>query len=137
MEYISIPWSNHYQKGVRNYESWTVNLALWFMHILAGNNYQADWKYGFLQDEDAAAPTPDESRDDSAIDITDEYEDERGENKEDDGDRENESSDSDESGATVPLELGSAKKRRWDADGEEEYSLSFSKRPMLGITSST
>ena len=52
MEYVSIPWGNH-RNGVSPEESkhWTVNLALWFIHILAGNNHQVNWDYGKLSTE--------------------------------------------------------------------------------------
>lgn len=50
MEYASIPWDNTAPAGSKQPEKWTVNLALWFMHILAGNNFRVGWGYG-LEDE--------------------------------------------------------------------------------------
>lgn len=53
MEYISIPWTNYREnEDVHNVEDWTVNLALFFMLVLAGNKHECDWKYGELKDEE-------------------------------------------------------------------------------------
>lgn len=46
MEYTSIPWTNQARAGEKHPSEWTVNLALWFMHILAGNNFRVGWDYG-------------------------------------------------------------------------------------------
>lgn len=51
MEYVSIPWENHSSGDLDNYRELTVNLALWFVHVLAGNSHQVDWKYCLLQNE--------------------------------------------------------------------------------------
>lgn len=45
MEYVSIPWENHNNDDPDNYADWTVNLALWFVHILAGNAHEVNWSY--------------------------------------------------------------------------------------------
>lgn len=45
IEYILIPWKNHTQGGVERAEVWTVNLALWFFHVLAGHRYEVAWTY--------------------------------------------------------------------------------------------
>ncbi|KAF4957055.1 hypothetical protein FGADI_3470 [Fusarium gaditjirri] len=45
MEYVSIPWKNYSQGQRRSLDVWTVNLALWFMHILAGNKFEVEWRY--------------------------------------------------------------------------------------------
>ena len=65
VEYICIPWQNHCAGNLDDYESWTVNLALWFVHILAGNAHEIDRDYIPLRDEvlrtqslTASAPTP-------------------------------------------------------------------------------
>lgn len=42
LEYVSIPWENHHHRREdgQGQEKWTINLALWFVHILAGYNHQ-------------------------------------------------------------------------------------------------
>ncbi|KAI9148964.1 putative endo-beta-1,4-glucanase D [Paramyrothecium foliicola] len=54
MEYVSIPWSNHCEGSLDEHASWTVNLALWFMHILIGKRYEVSWEYRDLKDEELA-----------------------------------------------------------------------------------
>lgn len=56
MEFVSIPWGNGCDEDHENYRAWTVNLALWFTHILAGNNYRIDWGYPHLRDEKIVEP---------------------------------------------------------------------------------
>ncbi|KAH6847091.1 hypothetical protein B0I37DRAFT_341049 [Chaetomium sp. MPI-CAGE-AT-0009] len=51
MEYVSIPWENHRQGSSDDYDALTVNLALWFVHILAGNAHEVDWSYPELWNE--------------------------------------------------------------------------------------
>ncbi|RYP73438.1 hypothetical protein DL771_003610 [Monosporascus sp. 5C6A] len=51
MEYASIPWTNDSKGDPKNYEGLTVNLALWFIHVLAGNGHRVDWEYEELQSE--------------------------------------------------------------------------------------
>lgn len=51
MEYVSIPWSRGSDRDQVERE-WTVNLALWFLHILAGYNYEVDWSYKPLEEEE-------------------------------------------------------------------------------------
>lgn len=51
MEYVSIPWASHRSGHSDEYETLTANLALWFIHVLAGNRHEVDWKYGPLKDE--------------------------------------------------------------------------------------
>jgi hypothetical protein len=47
MEYVSIPW-----KEDTNIENpLTFNLALWFVHILAGNHHEVGWDYSPLVSE--------------------------------------------------------------------------------------
>ncbi|KAK4031760.1 hypothetical protein C8A01DRAFT_21078 [Parachaetomium inaequale] len=54
MEYVSIPWENHNHDDPDNYADLTVNLALWFVHILAGNAHRVDWSYPKLWEEQLA-----------------------------------------------------------------------------------
>ncbi|KAI1112846.1 hypothetical protein F5Y14DRAFT_463073 [Nemania sp. NC0429] len=54
MEFVSIPWANGCDDYHHNYKKLTVNLALWFTHVLAGNHYKLDWKYRKLYDEELA-----------------------------------------------------------------------------------
>ena len=51
MEYVSIPWDRYRQGNPDNYSALTVNLALWFVHILAGNAHETGWNYPLLIDE--------------------------------------------------------------------------------------
>lgn len=51
MEFVSIPWGNGCDENHEDYRAWTVNLALWFTHVLAGNHYKLDWGYPALRDE--------------------------------------------------------------------------------------
>jgi hypothetical protein len=49
MEYISIPWENHNNGDSLTYNQLTINLATWFIHVLAGNNHEVDWWYPALR----------------------------------------------------------------------------------------
>ncbi|KAH8665242.1 hypothetical protein BGZ60DRAFT_432478 [Tricladium varicosporioides] len=51
MEYVSVPWDNHSSGDLDKYKNLTVNLALWFIHILAGNRHEISWDYGALTSE--------------------------------------------------------------------------------------
>ena len=51
MEYVSIPWENHRKNDSDNHGALTVNLALWFVHILAGNAHELAWSYDDLWKE--------------------------------------------------------------------------------------
>lgn len=132
MEYVSIPWENHWEGGEESQETWTINLALWFVHILAGNNYEARWAYGRLEDEKLVALTAIEDQaDPEAVNARE------GENRDSDQDEEEEensdlSNDSDESEATMPFHTSPGTKRKRDSE-EEEYDLSFSKRQLLQV----
>ena len=46
MEYMSVPW-----KESDKHNSLTFNLALWFVHILAGNHHEVGWDYSPLASE--------------------------------------------------------------------------------------
>jgi hypothetical protein len=51
MEYVSIPWDDT-QKGKDNDpKRLTMNLSLWFIHILAGNEHEVALEYGELRNE--------------------------------------------------------------------------------------
>lgn len=43
IEYVIVPWANHTQGGANS--TWTVNLALWFVHVLAGHRFEVAWEY--------------------------------------------------------------------------------------------
>ncbi|KAI1318981.1 hypothetical protein F5Y16DRAFT_414336 [Xylariaceae sp. FL0255] len=51
MEFVSVPWGNGCEKLHHEYRQWTVNLALWFTHVLAGNSHKLDWGYKRLCEE--------------------------------------------------------------------------------------
>jgi hypothetical protein len=51
MEYVSVPWDNHRRGDPDKYKDLTINLALWFIHILAGNRHEISWDYGALASE--------------------------------------------------------------------------------------
>lgn len=53
MEYKSIPWSSHRGEGesVGDFKTMTMNLAIWFQHVLAGNNHELAWNYSPLIEE--------------------------------------------------------------------------------------
>lgn len=76
MEYLHIPWANHRHGSAEQGGTWTINLALWYFHILAGNDYKIKWKYDALVDEtlvvhpEIAPPSPPTTT--SVVDITSE-----------------------------------------------------------------
>lgn len=137
MEYTSIPWDNYRKGDVQSHNSWTVNLALWFVHVLAGNNYEVGWGYGRLADENLAAPTLAEGQGEPAsahhIETGDTNKRAEEENEDSESGDSNGSSDSDDSERTVPFEVNPTIKRKRGSDAEEGYYLSFSKRQFLGI----
>ncbi|KAI0908728.1 hypothetical protein F4823DRAFT_597492 [Ustulina deusta] len=49
MEYVVVPWGNCRTKG--RYENLTINLTLWVLCILAGQDYRPDWNYKTLLEE--------------------------------------------------------------------------------------
>ncbi|KAI1854063.1 hypothetical protein JX265_003613 [Neoarthrinium moseri] len=51
LEYVSIPWDNNNGGNPEDYKSLTVNLGLWFIHVLAGNHYRVGWEYPPLENE--------------------------------------------------------------------------------------
>lgn len=51
LEYASIPWETHFEKMPEACDTWTINLALWFIHVLAGNEAGVNWTYPRLEIE--------------------------------------------------------------------------------------
>lgn len=69
LEFKSIPWKEHHHRrnevddseeegrihntdgNIDTCKTMTMNLAIWFQHILAGNNHQLQWRYGLLREE--------------------------------------------------------------------------------------
>ncbi|KAF4967673.1 hypothetical protein FSARC_4808 [Fusarium sarcochroum] len=130
MEYISIPWDNHNRNHKDRLDTWTINLALWFVHILAGNNFEARWTYDSLIDEPLTVSTPLEDRArpivTPPISEADQVE------RQEDDLEENVSVASQESDATNPFISPTTKrKRHLDEDEEEGIYLSFSKRQLV------
>jgi len=54
MEFVSIPWEKHNKEHQGEIKELTMNLALWFVHILAGNNHKLGWSYPTLLTEKLA-----------------------------------------------------------------------------------
>ncbi|TGJ84716.1 hypothetical protein E0Z10_g4064 [Xylaria hypoxylon] len=50
MEFVSVPWENGCDSNHHEYRRLTVNLALWFAHILAGNDHRLDWDWGLCEE---------------------------------------------------------------------------------------
>lgn len=150
MEYISVPWTNHCTGDARTYETWTVNLALWFFHVLAGNHFEAAWRPGDLKDEIRAVfPHSEGSHDAGLVDNGDGHEggqtaEGSGRDEDEDGDIETlrsvETDYTESSGLKEQTwtEVTTPKRKRGTVeDGDEErleagYSLSFSKRVFFG-----
>ncbi|VUC34644.1 unnamed protein product [Clonostachys rosea] len=51
LEYVSIPWEIHFERRPDACDTWTMNLALWFIHVLAGNEAGVNWAYPRLEIE--------------------------------------------------------------------------------------
>ena len=132
MEYVSIPWENHWEGFTDGHKTWTVNLALWFVHILAGNHYEVRWEYGRLEDENLVALAAVENQSDPEADDAPEFENRDSEQDGEEGEETSLSSDSGESEATMPFYISPRMKRKRDSE-EEEYHLSFSKRQVLHV----
>lgn len=150
MEHISIPWDNHHQGDVSGCTAWTVNLALWFMHVLAATNHEVKWTYDPLVKETLTRSTLVGAQDDSAVSFTNEDGDgsvqtkDTGEKQvdteESDGndtqeeirDETEEPSSSSESEDHASMRVSSATKRKRDSGEEEGGNFSFNKRPFLG-----
>lgn len=129
MEYVSIPWEN-YSKGQRpSLDIWTVNLALWFMHVLAGNNFEVEWSYADLTAETLVAPQlVDADGQSKASGTVHSNDGQYGEGEDDNG-----STTSEESEVTEILNSSTTKRKR-DSDYDSDFEgihLSFSKRQFV------
>ncbi|KAI0423512.1 hypothetical protein F5Y09DRAFT_228945 [Xylaria sp. FL1042] len=56
MEYASIPWRHGTDENNDKYNKLTVNLALWVLHVLAGNNHKILQNYPELRTEKLSPP---------------------------------------------------------------------------------
>lgn len=57
MEYKSIPWEAHRaEQSIDEYRELTMNLSLWCLHVLAGSNYEIQWRYGSIEQEEQMKP---------------------------------------------------------------------------------
>lgn len=50
MEYVAIPYKNHCLGDFEAFDTWTINLAIWFMLILAAQSHELGWSYRSLRD---------------------------------------------------------------------------------------
>ncbi|KAH7321025.1 hypothetical protein B0I35DRAFT_204973 [Stachybotrys elegans] len=121
LEYVSIPWANHHTGSAQDLEEWTINLALWVLHILAGDSYEVDWKYKpFYKDKPTQAPGP-AARESPNTN--------RDETESESSDAESESSESQETRETEIITPSPHKKRKNAFEDEEDQPcMSFSKR---------
>ncbi|KAI1033946.1 hypothetical protein LB503_011154 [Fusarium chuoi] len=127
MEYVSIPWENYSQGRRQILNVWTVNLALWFMHVLAGNNFEVDWSYVDLTAETLLIDLGDELK--AASSSTARSDDGQHEVVEDD----NGSVTSEESQVTEIFNSSTTKRKR-DSDDDSDFDgihLSFTKRQFV------
>ncbi|KAI3321481.1 hypothetical protein HD806DRAFT_502679 [Xylariaceae sp. AK1471] len=56
MEYVSVPWKHGTDEHTDKYDKLTVNLALWVLHILAGNHHKILKEYPELRTEKLVPP---------------------------------------------------------------------------------
>ncbi|KAF5602184.1 uncharacterized protein FSUBG_7859 [Fusarium subglutinans] len=128
MEYVSIPWENCSQGQRRSLDVWTVNLALWFMHVLAGNNFEVEWSYVDLTAETlVASQLVDAGVQPEAAGTVDSNDGQHGGSEDDNG-----STTSEESEVTEILNSSTAKRKRDSDDSDfEGIHLSFSKRQFV------
>jgi hypothetical protein len=141
MEFISIPWSNSWEPGAMpRQQAWTINLALWFVHILAGSHFEAAREYLSLSSEtlvnNESVPSTIHSSGaaaDSNSTTLPVLDDAAGEGPDTD-------SDSDCSGDTIPIEISPFPRKRKaellarDEDEDDGLYLSFSKRPLVAVS---
>ncbi|KAF5683851.1 hypothetical protein FDENT_7030 [Fusarium denticulatum] len=130
MEYVSIPWENYSQGQRRSLDVWTVNLALWFMHVLAGNNFEVEWSYVDLTAETLVASQLVDTGDQPKASGTAQSDDD-GQHEE--GEDDNGSTTSEESEVTEILNSSTTKRKR-DSDDDSDFEgihLSFSKRQFV------
>lgn len=132
MEYVAIPWDNHSSGSKEDVTVWTVNLALWFVHILAGNNFEVSWSYVNLTAETLALSQPDVDIEQSPSASKQVQDIQVARDKQDEEDERSETSEeSDTTNIRTPF---SAKRKRNIDDEEEEedgFHLSFSKRQNI------
>ncbi|RKK66233.1 hypothetical protein BFJ69_g15594 [Fusarium oxysporum] len=132
MEYVSIPWENYSQGQRRSLDVWTVNLALWFMHILAGNNFEVEWSYVDLTAETLVASQPVDADDQpKAISSSTAHSDDDGQHGR--GQDDNGSVTSNESEVTEILNSSLSKRKR-DSDDDSDFEdihHSFTKRQFV------
>jgi hypothetical protein len=132
MEYVSIPWKNYSQGQRSSLDAWTVNLALWFMHILAGNNFEVEWSYVDLTSEALIISKPAESHGQpkaaSSSRAHSDDEEQQGAGQDDNG-----SVTSEDSKVTEILNSSTTKRKR-DSDDDSDFEgihLSFTKRQFV------
>lgn len=63
MQFVHIPWTSYWGDVSEAHlnlhrRDWTINLAFWYLHILAGNDYRLAWTYTKLEEEALAAGVP-------------------------------------------------------------------------------
>lgn len=115
LEFVTVPWSNYNKSDINNYDNLTINLALWFVHVLAGNNHKVDWGYPGLREESPKAKIP--ARNSSPLPV-----------------EENAACDSEppESEALSSPNISfSARKRKWISEAADPIQLSFSYDPQF------
>ncbi|KAH7234704.1 uncharacterized protein BKA55DRAFT_708579 [Fusarium redolens] len=132
MEYVSIPWKNYSQGQRPSLDAWTVNLALWFMHILAGNIFEVEWSYVDLTSEALIISKPVESHGQpkaaSSSRAHSDDEEQQGAGQDDNG-----SVTSEDSKVTEILNSSTTKRKR-DSDDDSDFEgihLSFTKRQFV------
>jgi myo-inositol-1-phosphate synthase len=121
MEYISIPWGNHRPDRSKNYNEWTVSLALWFVHVLAGDEHEVEWAYTSSKLDGKVSST------NTHVEATAQADEETKETEDDDT---NESITTDDSEKTQEFENSSSQKRKRDPDDEDNDAIhgSFARR---------
>ena len=121
MEYISIPWGNHRPGRSKKYNEWTVSLALWFVHVLAGYEHGVKWAYASSMPDKKAPST------NTPLETTAQAGEETQEIEDDDTD---ESITTDDSETTQEFEESPAQKRKRDPEDEDEDAVhrSFARR---------
>lgn len=130
MEFVSIPWTNHRNPDDSSEKIWTINLALWFVHILAGNRFEAARSYDSLITETLGTAPSAQVTEPLADTITDTGNDGI-ENDESDSD------DSTNSNDTIPIDISPfIRKRKLESlqpDEDDAYELSFAKRSFISV----
>ncbi|KAI6767670.1 hypothetical protein HG530_005679 [Fusarium avenaceum] len=132
MEYVAIPWDNHSSGSKEHISAWTVNLALWFVHILAGNNFEVSWSYVDLTAETLVLSQPDVDIEQSPSASKKVQDIQVARDKQDEEDERSETSEESDT-TNIRTPLISKRKRNTDDEEEEEdgFHLSFSKRQNI------